>query len=330
MPTVWHPFGHPDQRCEIRDGVLVAVDAAGRVVSHSCYSGKPVGPDLLVPILITFGSVLGVFAICFLAYCLGSRLCPLHRQASIFWCDALATGKWKKYNRYRAAMNPDEDDEEKAPAKRPTLTTTGRGETLDSLLGGDDDDDDEDAEKIDLRLRSKSVPALMRESDKANDKLQRKSLVQLNKVSDDDEMERKVLMADLHEKWCDRPVDDMRRGMLKLEEAADQFSAKARHATDLANQQGYGQMAKKARLGVRLMQELIEKKAGDDALLQRYEGTPLAEIETKLEELRDELKDTVGASLNERVEKRLSTATKDAELMQAAIQKQRSRRVTLA
>ena len=118
-------------------------------------------------------------------------------------------------------MGSGADPTSSAPEKRVTIVERKKPATLDMLLGESDDGsggEQGDEDIIDMRLRAKSMPALKRASIKAEDKLSRKSLVQMrrqmNGEEGEDAVSRSITKADLHEKWSEKPVEGARQSEL--------------------------------------------------------------------------------------------------------------------
>ena len=102
-----------------------------------------------------------ILALTVIVYKLESMLCPLHLERKTY----------KAVHGQVASVTPN---------KSPKNIDAPREFSLDMMLADEEDEDNE--QKIDLRLRSKSMPALNRASIKVEDRLTRKSLTRLHKV----------------------------------------------------------------------------------------------------------------------------------------------------
>jgi hypothetical protein len=269
------------------------------------------------------GGLLLVVLLLFLAVRALQRHSPETVERLTGWLDKCCKRQRKKK---RVSM---------APERRPTLTGGGgaKPQSLDSLLGADEDSDDDDT--VELRLRSKSMP-LRRLSEAVQDKLHRKSLVKLKAVGDAD-VAVSIEQANVRDRWAGKSPDKIRLGLLKLEEKASTYNAKAQRASevgDVANQAEWESMRARAERGVEWLREMLREKEGDDTLLANYREKDMGAIAEELEELQGEIEDAMHEpDAGGRREKRVSIAMKKAELVEEAIAKKaeqkRARRATL-
>lgn len=135
-------------------------------------------------------------------------------------------------------------------------------------------------------------------------------------------------------------------GLMKVEAAAEKYESRAKHATDPVNEREYTKMARKAQVGVEALREILIAKEKEEGAFELYSEMPLENLEKELNSLNKEVRnglqaiDHLGGDVEEgddegaerrkeKREKRLSDATKQAEIMAAAIEKQRLRRATL-